>query len=277
MNELIRWMNWSGFKFSTLKENISITWTKVSNLLKFEKLNNDIYAQWKKITFLVWLTLVSNTQSKANHCKFSSTEWFYDAKKWPLSKNVWWVQNWNQIESVYVKKWWKTKKVKKSTLKINKTDKLKLKGNELCVYNYVDYNFQEFISTELFDYLKKLSKEYSLDYRYVLAVLHQESKFKYDAKSHTWAKWLGQLTQVAIEEVNRLYQKKHRVSEVKSNDKLNIEYTVLYLALMIKRHWSIKKWIENYNWDNAYVWWVKVKKKYVRIVMKNYYRIYKKL
>ncbi len=140
----------------------------------------------------------------------------------------------------------------------------------LCIYSYIDYNFKEFSNNGLLDYVKELSEKYKIDYRYVLSVMHQESKFETTAKSETWAKGFWQLTKIAIVEINRCYKKTHTVAEVKWDERLNIEYSIMYLALMFKRHWSIKKWIMYYNWDTKHM------RKYVKIVMKNYHKIYKK-
>lgn len=272
MERIIRWIKWTWYKFNRIKTTVNFTWWKINDLLKFKKINKKVNYHKKKIGFLVWITLASTAKIAANHCRFESTHWFTDVQKWSLSKNVWWLKKWNDIEKVFVQKWWDTKAVKKSKLKINETDKLKLtKSNQLCVYSYVDYNFKKFSSGELLEYVKEVSKENNIDYRYVLSVMHQESKFVSSAKSPTWAKWFGQLTWIAIKEINRLYWLKHSIGEVKSDEKLNINYSIKYLALMIKRHWSIKRGIKYYNWDK------KEMNNYVKVVLKNYKKIYSKM
>ena len=272
MERIIRGINGSGYKITKLNNAVSLTWQKIKEALDFWEVSDKLNRQKNKVGFLVWLTLAGTWEIKANHCQFESTHWFSDAKKWSLSKVVWGLDNWNDIEKVYVQKWWKTIKVPKKKLRINESDKIKVTDSkQLCVTGVVDYNFKEFSEEGLLDYVKDLSEKYNIDYRYVLSVMHQESKFETNAKSETWAKGFGQLTKIAIVEINRVYKKTHTVADVKWNQMLNIEYSVIYLALMFKRHWSIKEWIKYYNWDKKHM------HKYVKIVMRNYNKIYKKM
>ena len=160
-------------KVSNIWDTVSFAAQKINNLLKFKSREEKIQNKRNWIKFLVSMSLASTLTIEANHCKFDSTHWFSDAIKWSLSKNVWGMDNWNDIEKVYVQKWWKTASVSKKKLKINATDKIKVtKSDELCILWAVDYNFMEFSNEGLLDYVKELSEKYEIDYRYVLSVMH---------------------------------------------------------------------------------------------------------
>jgi len=235
--------------------------------------------QKNKIIFIVWIILSNTSNSSAashnslRECWFNSTDWFKKVLEGPISKNVWWSKEWNRVKwYAYVRTWLKTRKIKKWKLKLSKTDQIKYTvWNRLCVYRYADFNFEKFKEDGHLDYLKIQSKKHKIDFRLVLSLIHQESKFKWNAKSETLAGWYGQLTTIAVDEINKVYWKKHTVKEVKKNPKLNIDYTIIYLSLMIRRHWSIEKWVKHYNWDKNEM------KHYLRVVMNKYNSIYKNL
>lgn len=111
--------------------------------------------------------------------------------------------------------------------------------------------------------LDKASKEFGVDPKLMLAVYAHESKFDPNAKSHTGARGLGQLTGVAIKEDIRLadlgkagYKENKAVFQATKKDRTNIENhvttSVAYFKEMLNRNdGNIQKTLKAYGDPNV--------------------------
>lgn len=111
--------------------------------------------------------------------------------------------------------------------------------------------------------LDKASKEFGVDPKLMLAVYAHESKFDPNAKSHTGARGLGQLTGVAIKEDIRLadlgkagYKENKAVFQATKKDRTNIENhvttSVAYFKEMLNiNNGNIQKTLKAYGNPNV--------------------------
>lgn len=111
--------------------------------------------------------------------------------------------------------------------------------------------------------LDKASKEFGVDPKLMLAVFAHESKFDPNAKSHTGARGLGQLTGVAIKENIRLadlgrpgYAENKAVFQATKKDRTNIENhvttAVAYFKEMLNRNdGNVQKTLKAYGDPNV--------------------------
>jgi len=233
-----------------------------------KQFQNDLNLNWdgKPWKTTIWKILTSLDKVIENRKKYTMIK---NIVRDSISRNLTtamslWVLN-NEEESKkitdYIIKWnlW-TNSDPDMENKINKIAKFPLNDqlrniikerNEKGKLNILNMD-EKFSITKYDELIIQLSKKYSeqekVDPALIKIIMQRESRFKPNARSRAWAKWLMQLMPIAVEQVN----KEKTIIKNVYDPKQNIEGGIKLFSWNLNSYnWNIRYALAAYNWG----WW----------------------